>query len=241
MANKKMTWKKFVVNTPDNKVATVELDEKVFGIPSIEVKHTLTMNEMISFVSDVVSMCVDEDSAEYTPASYDFAIRLCVMNYYAGIPMPSGSDSAVHGMLETAYSVLYETDLYDRIIKNVNDDQFFAMTDAVDEHIRYMRDMLVSSAARKSMELISKMDEMMRDSKNVLDQIDSENFAKAVEHMSQLAALDVAQSTQRPATSDIPADLAADVVGETLMKPIISGDVSADNIVLMRPGSGKKK
>ena len=123
MANKKLTWKNLVVNVPVA-TKTVELDEAVFGAPSIEVKHTLNMDEASAFVADIVNMCIDEDEAEYTPEFFDFANRLCVLCHYAGIPLPSGKDGAVRSMAKTAYYTLYETDLYSNILTAINFEQY---------------------------------------------------------------------------------------------------------------------
>ena len=90
MANKKITWKNFIANMPQDTTATIELNPEVFGVESIEVKRTLDMDAMSEFVGNVVAMCIDKDTAEYIPESYDFAIRLNVLNHYAGIPIWQG-------------------------------------------------------------------------------------------------------------------------------------------------------
>ena len=190
MANKKITWKNFIANMPQDTTATIELNPEVFGVESIEVKRTLDMDAMSEFVGNVVAMCIDKDTAEYIPESYDFAIRLNVLNHYAGIPLPSGKDGVVQHMLRKAYFILYETDLCDKIMAHINQSQFRSLLDSVSERIRFERDMMVSSVAQKVNELVNKMDEVMSESQNVLNHIDSDNFGKAIENLSRFGQPD---------------------------------------------------
>lgn len=227
MANKKITWKNFIVNMPQGATATINIDPEVFGADSLEIKRTLDMNEMTEFVSNVVAMCIDNDTAEYVPESYDFAIRLNVLSMYAGIPLPSGKDGAVQHMLKKAYFVLYETDLCDEIVAHINRSQFRVLLDSISERIRFERDMMVSSVAQKVNELVNKMDEVMNESQNVLGQIDSENFGKALENMSKIGLLG----------EDVPQPAMNDAVTES----VLPHDLNGDNIVLMKPKSDSKK
>lgn len=227
MANKKITWKNFIVNMPLGATATINIDPEVFGADSLEIKHTLDMNEMTEFVSNVAAMCIDSDTAEYIPESYDFAIRLNVLNMYAGIPLPSGKDGAVQSMLKKAYFVLYETDLCDKITACINQVQFRILLDSISERIRFERDMMVSSVAKKVTDLIDRMDEVMGESQNVLSQIDSENFGKALENMSKIGLLG----------EDVPQPAMDDAVTES----VLPHDLNGDNIVLMKPKAESKK
>lgn len=227
MANKKITWKNFIANMPKDATTTINIDPSLFGVDSLEIKRTLDMNEMTEFVSNVVTMCIDSDAAEYVPESYDFAIRLNVLSMYAGIPLPTGKDGAVQSMLKKAYFVLYETDLCDKITACINQVQFKALLDSISERIRFERDMMVSSAAQKVNELIGKMDEVMSESQNVLGQIDSENFGKALESMSKIGLLG----------EDVPQPTMHDAVTES----VLPHDLDGDNIVLMKPNANFEK
>lgn len=190
MANKKITWKNLIVNYPEDSKATVELDEAIFGVPALEVKRNLNMKEMASFISDVVSMCIDEAEAEYTPEFYDFAIRLSVLNHYSGVPLPTGKDGTVQHMMEKAYIVLYTTDLYDKIYSKIDTHQFGSLLDAINKRIRFNRDLLVSSSAQKLGELLQTVDNMVSEGKNALEQLDGERFAQALENMAKLGVIE---------------------------------------------------
>lgn len=218
MANKKITWKNLIVNYPEESKATVELDEAIFGVPSLEVKHNLNMKEMASFISDVVSMCIDEAEAEYTPEFYDFAIRLSALNHYAGISLPTGRDGAVQHMMEKAYTVLYTTDLYDKVYAKIDMDQFGSMLDAINERIRFIRDLLVSSSAQKLGELLQAVDDMVNEGKSALEQLDGEQFAQALENMAKLGVIE----KQNPN---------AEYADEAECNP-------DNNVIQMRPGAG---
>jgi len=223
MANKKITWKNFIENMPQGSVETMKVDQSIFGVESVDVKRTIDMTAMTEFVADVVNMCIDKETAEYIPESYDFAIRLSVLNHYVGIPLPAGKDGAVQHMLQKAYFILYETDLFPKVMAHINQTQFNAMVNSISERIRFERDMLLSSVAQKANELINKMDEVMSESQSVLDHIDSENFGKAIENMSKLGMLG----------EDFPqADM-----NDSVTESVLPHDSGNDNIVIMKPSA----
>lgn len=185
MANKKMTWKNIVAKTPEEKMTRIEVSEEIFAVPAIEVKHTLNMQEMANFVSNVVSMCFDMEKAEYTPEFYSFAMRLNVLGCYAGIALPEGKNGAVKSMVEKAYAVLYGTDLYERVLSCINEAQFEAITRAVDAQISFNRDLITSAAVQRVSQMIERMDGIVSDEMGALDKIDIDGLTQAVSRLTE--------------------------------------------------------
>ena len=84
--------------------------------------------------------------------------------------------------------------------------------------------MLLSAAANKVNELITKMDGMMSESTEILNQVDSENFAKALENMSKAGLFG------NPA----PAAELNDSVTET----VVPDNTAVDNVIQLKPKDG---
>lgn len=186
MSEKKLTWKNIAPGMTDENEAIVELDnEEFWGVSELKVKHTLSMQEMGAFVGSVVSMCIDEENAEYSPEMFNFATRLSVMHYYAGIPFPSGKDGTVQRMSSKAYFILYDTDLYENVLKHINLVQFDTMTSAIRTRIQFYRDLFVSAAVQKVTGLLEKMDEQMNEGMDALRQIDLDGLEQVAKQVSE--------------------------------------------------------
>lgn len=117
-----------------------------------EVQKTIPLDEAISFVNEVVESCIDSDEASYVPESYDFAIRIGVINYYSNLKLPTSIDKQ--------YDFIYRTPAYYQILENINKGQYSAIIKAIDEKITYMKDMMVSTASGKIIDLLSKFNEL---------------------------------------------------------------------------------
>jgi len=224
MASKKLTWNNMDVEMREDDTVQVELDPAVFGTTELKVKRTLSMDEMTSFVNDVVAMCVDEGEAVYYPELFDFAVRLCTMTHYAGIPMPSGSDEAVLRMTRKAYRILYKTNLFESVLSYINRDQYDKMVSSAETGVHYVRDLMVSAVARKTAELIAKMDEVVGAGTAVLDSFESGDFARAVDRLKNDGVLE----------QDKP------VMNDSIAESITADNNAESNIVLMKPRRRKK-
>ena len=124
-----------------------------------QVKRTLTLPEMMNFVTNIVDSCVDGEMGEYTPEAYDFAVRVNVLKCYANFAMPEN--------YEKQYMLVYNTTAFDQVMRHINKDQFGDMMRSVDKKIKFMLDILSSSAAAKVSEVIEKFNDI------------GESFAKA--------------------------------------------------------------
>lgn len=215
MSEKKLTWKNIAPGLTDENEAIVELDNAEFwGVSELKVKRMLSVQEMGAFVGSVVSMCVDTENAEYSPEMLDFATRLSVMHYYAGIPFPSGKDGAVQRMSSKAYYILYKTGLYANVMWCINKDQFSVMMTAIRERIQFYRDLFVSTATQKVAELLEKMDEQMNSGVDALQQIDVEGLVQAAKQISD------------------------EGFAARTLKEEGSASISDNNIVFMKPDGG---
>ena len=96
------------------------------------VKHTVPFDIFSGIVQHVIDACFGGDTGEYIPANLDFAIRLCIMGAYTNVRMPQN--------IEKQYRMLYGTDLYNAVIREIDDDQWEAMFEAIHDGIDVRND-----------------------------------------------------------------------------------------------------
>lgn len=113
-----------------------------------QVKKTISLEDMISFVQEVVESCIDGETGEYIPEAYDFAIRVGVLTRYANFTMPTN--------MNKKYMLVYGTRAFDQITVLINYTQFNDIVRAIDRKIKYMLDVMSSSAVSKINEVIDK-------------------------------------------------------------------------------------
>lgn len=146
----------------------------------ISVVYTLPMKDAFAFVNDVASACVNTSDEKYMPEVHDFAVRVSVLRWYAGIDMPKGKD------MEKAYRVVYETDLFNKVFDEINHDQFDILLCAADERIKFECDAMMATATQSVSKLVAKMDDMVSGSAEIMKQFESEDFKATLENMMQL-------------------------------------------------------
>lgn len=103
----------------------------------VTLQNTLSLEDMLSFIENVVRSCFGEGSGEYEPGAKDFAIRTMVLEKYANFSMPLS--------LDLQYDLLYRTDAFEVVLSYINAEQFRVIIDAIDEKIEYMKQANISS------------------------------------------------------------------------------------------------
>lgn len=144
------------------------------------VKRNLGFDEAMEFVSSIVVLCSGSGDGIYRPQALDFAIRFCTLEAYADISLPDMQN------IKKAYDVIYRTDLYNIVKARVDGEQYDALVHAAIQRIKYERDMAVSAAAGQINQLITKMNEVMADGEQIVDQLSGEEI---IERMRELEGL----------------------------------------------------
>ncbi len=173
---KKLTFNMLAAEVQSKEPASVTV--RGFEDQPLMVQRTLTLNNAIEFVRNTVSMVVDEESGEYLPEVFDFALKLNVLMSYAGIPVPKDFNKA--------YKVIYESNLYESVMEVINKEQYYILEDAIEDRVKYLRDTFVASAAAQLNKLVQKMDNVMNESTSALGQINSTDFLKALDSMQNI-------------------------------------------------------
>lgn len=117
---------------PNYGVIDIETGNETF---CVEFKRTLNLDEVIKFVDNVTSTVfgITEDNLEvqfYAPEYLDYMIRYCTLTMYANCSMPKNINSQ--------YEILYGTEIYENIIREINGAQFIQIKDAIDRKISYI-------------------------------------------------------------------------------------------------------
>lgn len=144
----------------------------------IHITKTLSLQEMLLFVREVVEACVDGETGEYLPEAYDFAIRAGVLTRYANFTLPSN--------LDNQYMLVYNTDAFDQVMAHINMRQFDDIVRAIDKKIKFMLDVISSSAVTKINEVIGKFNELAETAENAFGDVNGENMANVVKGITQL-------------------------------------------------------
>lgn len=145
---------------------------------TIRIKETITLPEMILFVQEVVEACIDGENGEYIPEAYDFAIRSAVLTRYANFAMPAN--------LDKQYWLVYNTRAFEQVISNINEYQFNDIIKAIDRKIKYMLDVMSSTAVSKIHEVIDKFNEIAETGERIFGGASADEMANFVSGVSKL-------------------------------------------------------
>ena len=100
----------------------------------IPVKRLLGYKEAMEFVDDIVAQCTYIDGCVYRPEVFDFSVKMNTLVHYAGFKKS--------GTIESAYSVIYCTDLYEVIRVEIDDEQYMSLVSAAKEKINNNREIM---------------------------------------------------------------------------------------------------
>ena len=103
---------------------------------SVRLKRLLGYEEAMAFVEDIVAQCTNIERSVYRPEAFDFSVKMNTLVHYAGVEK---ADS-----MESVYSVIYCTDLYEVIRGEIDEEQYMALVSAAKERINNNREIMNS-------------------------------------------------------------------------------------------------
>lgn len=140
----------------------------------IEYKEELSLAEFKAFVDGVANGCFDAEG-EYMPEFKDYLIRTHLVQLFTNVRMSQD--------IEKQYEILTVTDLADAVAQLIDEKQYFAVLEAIDEKISHIRDLDVQLTRRNIMALMAQFEEYGNRMAAMFDGIDPEdmgNLMKAV-------------------------------------------------------------
>ena len=171
---------KISINKLESVLVENTVTEILNGTDNVEIHitKTLPLQEMLLFVQEVVEACIDGETGEYLPEAYDFAIRAGVLTRYANFTLPAN--------LDNQYMLVYNTGAFDQVVAHINERQFNDIVGAIDKKIKFMLDVISSSAVTKINEVIGKFNELAETAENAFGDVNGEDMANVVKGITQL-------------------------------------------------------
>lgn len=146
-----------------------EVTTEWHGIEMV-IKRCLSLEEMMTFVNDVVSSCFEEKTGEYIPEIKDFAIRCSIMESYAGFVLPKD--------VSEKYSLIYSSDIIPFIVQNVEQNQFNSILSSIDEKIKHCAQNNIEAINKQMNELIAGFSTIEQNLSNLFGGVDNETISK---------------------------------------------------------------
>lgn len=121
------------------------------GYPDIEVtvRRVLPLHDVMQFVADVVSTCVDMETGEYVPEVQAFAVRSSVLTMYANFTLPKDP--------QKQYDLIYNTTAFQQVLDVIDRVQYDEILYSINERIKHEVAMMESTMARQVAELTDNM------------------------------------------------------------------------------------
>lgn len=138
----------------------------------LTVKKVLAIDEMAAFAESSADYCFSGIDGAYSPEFKDFAVRMNTVKFYSNVKIPEN--------VETLYDLLYTTDIVEKIISNVNGDQYSALLSAIDKKIEYMADVRRAEEEKRVNDAIAALGTLIDSVNNLFSGIGREDIEKIV-------------------------------------------------------------
>lgn len=167
-----------------NKLESV-VKENIVSIPmngaedvTITIRRTLPLKDMMQFVENVVSSCVNAQTASYTPEIKEFVIRSEILTTYANFNLPSN--------VEKQYELVYGTDVVVQVMEYINWNQLAEIRAAIDSRIDHEVKMIETVLAAKTNEMIARIEAMTEQFEAAFGGINGNEFNEVVKKLSEM-------------------------------------------------------
>jgi len=148
----------------------------------IVVRRVLPLRDVMQFVEDVVSSCVDRVTGDYIPEVQAFATRACVLTQYANFTLPKDS--------EKQYDIVYNTDAFQQVMGVIDRVQYDEILYAINERIKHELAMMESSMAGQIAEITAKIDRFVENSETMFGSVKGEDMSALIRNLAQIGSVD---------------------------------------------------
>ena len=162
------------ISIEDYKKAVAEDFEPIVNVDwrglTLHIKKCLSLEEMMTFVSDVVSSCFAENTNEYLPEVKDFSTRCCILENYAGFVLPKS--------LSEKYEMVYNSDIVSFVVQYVEHMQFNAMLAAIDHKIEHQAQSNIEALNKQMNEVVAGLSALEKNLSGIFGGVDNETITK---------------------------------------------------------------
>lgn len=133
----------------------------------ITIRNTISLNEMVDFVSVVYNSCFSSDG-EYMPEAWDLAFRSEVINKYTNITLSAS--------INKRYEMLYATDVFDTVRSHINCDQLDAIDQAILNKIGHRRAMDISDFEKRQDKILRSFEALQAQFEKLFGSVTNEDI-----------------------------------------------------------------
>lgn len=154
------------------------------GYPDIEVtvRRVLPLHDVMQFVADVVSTCVDTETGEYIPEVQAFAVRSSVLTMYANFTLPKDP--------QKQYDLIYNTTAFQQVLDVIDRVQYDEILYSINERIKHEVAMMESTMARQVAELTDNMTRFIKNSEEVFGSVHGDDMGALIKELSKMGKVD---------------------------------------------------
>ena len=154
----------------------------------IQVKKHLSLSDILSFVSDVISACYmsfgddDEDGSDldgpvYTPELKQYAIDNMTIAYYTNIDMTSG---------ESAFDFIYHSDILDRVKELIDFEQYADIIMSINNKIEYINNSNIFEMTKDIQNVNNAMSDLYPALNAISETFDAEELSGIISTLSKI-------------------------------------------------------
>ena len=166
--------KKISINTFDEIVkSTYTADEVVMWHDTeITIKKTLSLKEMMTFVTGVSKSCFTVDDGTYIPEVKDFVIKSYIIDMYTNLSLPDNS--------EHKYNLIYCSDIIETVLQHINGQQFNEICLAIKEKVDNIAQANIEMVHRQLNELYTSFSALQDKLAGVFSGVNEDDVSKLV-------------------------------------------------------------
>lgn len=192
---KKISYKNIAAKLPAREEIYVVLHGDCFEGMATKVKTSLTVSEMSAMIADIVDTLIDMQTGEYNPEYTELVKMILQLKHYAGVTIGKND-------LSYAYRVLRETDLYPQLMAHVDAEQLCQAMVAVDKRVEFMKEMILSTAGHKAVEMLAQLEQLMGAVETVSSDMNSDKLQQLLTTLGEMTGIDTVQEADLPVVAE---------------------------------------
>lgn len=144
----------------------------------VRLHPTLTLEESLKFVHEVVYSCFEANTGEYLPEIKDFAIKCSVLEMHGNIELPDN--------IEEKHELIYNTDLCDFVLSRINTEQLGELKLAVESKINHLTNSRAAEMEKRLDKALSDIEDLLKSVSDVLGEVDKDEVMKLLKSISDV-------------------------------------------------------
>lgn len=145
---------------------------------TVKIRPVISLVEMLAFVAEVVSTCVDASEGLYLPEYRSYLIKRNVLIRYANFQLPES--------IEKQYDLIFGTGIAEFIVEHISQIQYKNILTAINNKINYQLSLMTSMGTQAILALSAKIEDVADQSRVLLSNTDKANLSASLETLKRL-------------------------------------------------------